>query len=214
MLAIAKSMAAPTGPGSLFRPTPGGGKRPSEIPLVSGCSLCLEPAIDRARMLSRHFPLAWACSGGDRRRCCSQTAHTRPGGVCHGPCSWAGYSPPSYTRRRTSWAGLSGAACSVSDTRSKPALLHGLGRGWNSPFPQAVAQAMRSNTGRPGAVIVFRTFWPTWISVIYLEKLRDWSLGLVTLFQRPICGASIRLRWLYPVAACQAMRPLRLIWAI
>ena len=36
---------------------------------------------------------------------------------------------------------------------------------------------MRSNTGRPSAVIVFRTFWPTWISVICLEKLRDLSLG-------------------------------------
>ena len=45
---------------------------------------------------------------------------TRPGGVCHGPRSWAGYSPPSCTRLRTSWAGLSGAACSVSDPRSKP----------------------------------------------------------------------------------------------
>ena len=36
---------------------------------------------------------------------------------------------------------------------------------------------MRWNTGRPSAVIVFRTFWPTWISVICLEKLRDLSLG-------------------------------------
>ena len=95
----------------------------------------------------------------------------------------------------------------------KKALLHGLGRGWNSPFPQAVAQAMRSNTGRPSAVIVFRTFWPSWISVICLEKLRDLSLGPITLFQRPIC-VSIRLRWLYPVATCQAMRPLLRIWAI
>ena len=25
--------------------------------------------------------------------------------------------------------------------------------------------------------MVFRTFWPTWISVICLEKLRDWNLG-------------------------------------
>ena len=72
---------------------------------------------------------------------------------------------------------------------------------------------MRSNTGRPRAVIVFRTFWPTWISVICLEKLRDLSLGPMTPFQRPIC-VSIRLRWLYPVAACQAMRPLLRIWAI
>ena len=72
---------------------------------------------------------------------------------------------------------------------------------------------MRSNTGRPSAVIVFRTFWPTWISMICLEKLRDLSLGPMTPFQRPIC-VSIRLRWLYPVAACQAMRPLLRIWAI
>ena len=46
-----------------------------------------------------------------------------------------------------------------------------------------------------------------------LEKLRDLSLGPITLFQRPIC-VSIRLRWLYPVATCQAMRPLLRIWAI
>ena len=58
---------------------------------------------------------------------------------------------------------------------------------------------MRSNTGRPSAVIVFRTFRPSWISVICLEKLRNLSLGPMTLFQRPIC-VSIRLRWLYPVA--------------
>ena len=38
--------------------------------------------------------------------------HTRPGGVCHGPCSWAGYAPPSCTRRRTHWPGLAGVACS------------------------------------------------------------------------------------------------------
>ena len=61
--------------------------------------------------------------------------------------------------------------------------------------------------------MVFRTFWPSWISVICLEKLRDLSLGPMTLFQRPIC-VSIRLRRLYPVAACQAMRPLLRIWAI
>ena len=72
---------------------------------------------------------------------------------------------------------------------------------------------MRSNTGRPSAVIVFRTFWPTLISVICLEKLRDLSLGPMTPFQRPIC-VSIRLRWLYPVATCQALRPLPRIWAI
>ena len=44
---------------------------------------------------------------------------------------------------------------------------------------------------------MFRTFWPSWISVICLEKLRDLSLGPITLFQRPIC-VSIRLRGLYP----------------
>ena len=40
--------------------------------------------------------------------------------------------------------------------------------------------------------------------MICLEKLRDRSLGPTTLFQRPIC-VSIRLRWLYPVAACRAL---------
>ena len=44
---------------------------------------------------------------------------------------------------------------------------------------------------------MFRTFWPSWISVIFLEKLRDLRLGPMTLFQQPIC-VSIRLRWLYP----------------
>ena len=38
-------------------------------------------------------------------------------------------------------------------------------------------QAMGSKTGRPRLVIVFRTFWPGWISVICLENRRDWSLG-------------------------------------
>ena len=61
---------------------------------------------------------------------------------------------------------------------------------------------MRSNTGRPSAVIVFRTFWPTWISVICLEKLRDLTLGPMALFQRPIC-VSIRLRRLYPFRTIQ-----------
>ena len=42
--------------------------------------------------------------------------------------------------------------------------------------------------------------------MICLEKLRALSLGPMTLFQRPIC-VSIRLRRLYPVVACQAMRP-------
>ena len=59
---------------------------------------------------------------------------------------------------------------------------------------------MRSNTGRPSAVIVFRTFQPGWISVICLETLRDWSLGPMTLFQRPIC-VSIRLHRLCPVGS-------------
>ncbi len=45
---------------------------------------------------------------------------------------------------------------------------------------------MRLNTCRPSAVIVFRTFWPTLISVICLEKLRDLSLGPLTLFQQPM----------------------------
>ena len=40
------------------------------------------------------------------------------------------------------------------------------------PLPKPGRQAMCPNTGRPSAVIVFRTFWPTLISVICLEKLR------------------------------------------
>ena len=45
--------------------------------------------------------------------------------------------------------------------------------------------------------MVFRTFWPSFILVIGLEKLWDWSLGPMTLFQRPI-SVSIRLGRLYP----------------
>ena len=45
---------------------------------------------------------------------------------------------------------------------------------------------MRSNTGGSSAVIVFRIFWPSWTSVICLEKLQNWSLGPMKLFQRPI----------------------------
>ena len=44
---------------------------------------------------------------------------------------------------------------------------------------------MRSNTDCSSAVIVFGAFWPSCISVICLEKLRDLSLGPMTLFQRP-----------------------------
>ena len=81
------------------------------------------------------------------------------------------------------------------------------------PFPSgSVRRYVRTQAGRVRSLL-FRTFWPTWISVICLEKLRDLSLGPMTLFHRPIC-VSIRLRWLYPVATCQAMRPLLRIWAI
>ena len=45
--------------------------------------------------------------------------------------------------------------------------------------------------------MVFRTFWPSFILVIGLEKLWDWSLGPMTLFQRPI-SVSIRLGRLVP----------------
>ena len=41
---------------------------------------------------------------------------------------------------------------------------------------------MRSNTGRPSAVIVFRTFWPTWISVrlkSQMDRLFNASVRLV-----------------------------------
>ena len=46
--------------------------------------------------------------------------------------------------------------------------------------------------------MVFRTFWPSFVLVIGLEKLWDWSLGPMTLFQRPI-SVSIRLGRLYPL---------------
>ena len=71
---------------------------------------------------------------------------------------------------------------------------------------------MCSNTGRPDAVIVFRTFWPTLISVICLEKLRDWNLG--SRWRSSNGRSAIRLRRLYPVTACQAIRPLLRIWTI
>ena len=50
--------------------------------------------------------------------------------------------------------------------------------------------------------MVFRTFWPSFILVIGLEKLWDWSLGPMTLFQRPII-VSIRLRRLSPFRTIQ-----------
>ena len=73
-------------------------------------------------MLSRHFPVAWACSAGTgagaaaRPRC-----SPRGGGVCHGPCSWAGYSPPVLHSATDLLGGF--VRCRlfrVSDTRSKP----------------------------------------------------------------------------------------------
>ena len=75
---------------------------------------------------------------------------------------------------------------------------------------------MRLNTCRPSAVIVLRTFWPTLISVICLEKLRDLSLGPLTLFQQPMLRfyPAALVVPLYPVATCQAMRPLLRIWAM
>ena len=80
-------------------------------------------------------------------------------------------------------------------------------------FPKLWRHEMRSNTGRPSSVTVFRTFWPSVISVICLGKLRALSLVPMTLFQRPIC-VTTRLCWLYPVATCQAIRPWRRIAAI
>ena len=39
-------------------------------------------------MLSRHFPVAWACSGGDRRRGRGQTAELAPGASVTAPALW------------------------------------------------------------------------------------------------------------------------------
>ena len=47
--------------------------RDSGRPFVSGRSLCRAPDLPR-RMLFHHFPVALACSGGDRRRGRGQTA--------------------------------------------------------------------------------------------------------------------------------------------
>ena len=49
---------------------------------------------------------------------------------------------------------------------------------------------MRSNTGGPSAVIVFRIFWTSWTTVICLEKLRNLSLRPMTLFQWRFCVLS------------------------
>ena len=66
---------------------------------------------------------------------------------------------------------------------------------------------MRLNTGRPSAVIVVRTFRPSWTSVICLEKLRDLSLGPMALFQQPLC-VSIRLRWFVPCCRLPGHAPV------
>ena len=98
-------------------------------------------------------------------------------------------------------AGGDGAERVPSRTRSLRgrALLHGSGRRWNSPFLSgSVRRCVRTQAVRVRS-LCSELYWPTWISVICLEKLRDWSLGPMTPFQRPIC-VSIRLRWLYPVA--------------
>ena len=54
------------------------------------------------------------------------------------------------------------------------------GRRQNWPCPKPQRKAMRPNMGRPSAVIVFRTLWPRWTYVIYLEKLRDLSLRQIS----------------------------------
>ena len=95
---------------------PGG--RPRDRP-VFRCSLLLarDPA---RRMLSRHFPVAWVCSGGDRRRGCGQTAQLAP---------WASVTVPALrpviprhpAPATDSLAGFGRCRLSrVSDTRSKP----------------------------------------------------------------------------------------------
>ena len=109
----------PTVPGSPLRAVRGAGKRPVRSPRFS--VVLSDGARDPPRrMLSRHFPVALVCYGGDRRRGRSQTATLALGASVTAPALGPVIPHLSCTRRRTSWAGLSGAACSVSDTRSKP----------------------------------------------------------------------------------------------
>ena len=81
--------------------------------------------------------------------------------------------------------------------------------GARSRFPAwaATAREGQRSSGSHGRRFGGASKQVVWTSVICLEKLRNLSLGPMTLFQRPIC-VSIRLRWLYPVVVCQAMHPL------
>ena len=54
-------------------------------------------------------------------------------------------------------------------------------------------QATTSNLARPSPVILLRMWVPILASVFWLGKLRAFSLGPMTIFQRPIC-VSARLR--------------------
>ena len=54
---------------------------------------------------------------------------------------------------------------------------------------------MRSNTGQPRSVIVFRIIWPCLISMICLEKLRALSLWPMTLSEKKAC--SVGPQWVY-----------------
>ena len=94
------------------------------------------------------------------------------------------------------------------------ALLHGSGRRWNSPFSQAVASGdtLEHRPSECGHCV------QNFLADLDLRDLpgeagTDWSLRPMTTL--PTADLRFfRLRWLYPVATCQTMRPLLRIWAI
>ena len=66
------------------------------------------------------FSLPWLVTVGTGAGAAARSLRSRPDRVCHGPCSWTGYSPRSCTRRRTPGRVCPLTPVRVSDTRSKP----------------------------------------------------------------------------------------------
>ena len=120
----------PTSGGSWCREAPG------KIVRVSGCSLRLARAPPR-RMLSRHFPVVWACSGEDRRRVRCHPVPPAPGAslkvpalgpvipppACtgDGPHGWVCPVPPVEGERHTAPNPLTRRIQSMATNNSKPA---------------------------------------------------------------------------------------------
>ena len=77
-------------------------------------------AIHRAECCLVIFPLPWLVTVGTGAGAAARSLRSRPDRVCHGPCSWAGYSPRSCTRRRTPGLVCPVPPVRVSDTRSTP----------------------------------------------------------------------------------------------